>query len=317
MNETINIEDIHKYLSTVDLYICSASFESRSTIFTAAINKDIVNSATIFYNNAPECCFKENIQYMEAEWADKAHLVPVLYEDTSSTADTFSTYFKELFQQKKGVVLLDCTTFTHEGLLIVLRYLYEYREMYECLKVIYICAETYSNNTDNVKDKWLTKGISSIKTVLGYPGTFSPSKKNHLIILFGFELDRTIKLIDQMDFDNITLCFGSEQDSITTEHYKINKSRHEELLARYPNAKKLEISLRDHAQTEQVLLDYIKDDASNIVIAPMNNKISTIGVALATVVNPNIQVIYSKANEYNVSGYSTPADKAILFDVAW
>lgn len=317
MNKTINIKDIHEYLSTVDLYICSASFESRSTIFTAAINKDIVNSATILYNNAPECCFKENIQYMEAEWADKAHLVPVLYEDTSSTADAFSAYFKKQFAQKRGVILLDCTTFTHEGLLIVLRYLYEYRDMYECLKVIYICAESYSNNTNNVKDKWLTKGISSIKTVLGYPGTFNPSKKNHLIILFGFELDRTIKLIDQMDFDDITLCFGSERDSITTEHYKLNKSRHEELLSRYPNAKKLEISLRDHTQTEQVLLDYIKDDASNIVIAPMNNKISTIGVALATVVNPNIQVIYSKANEYNVSGYSTPADNAILFDINW
>lgn len=317
MNKTINIKDIHEYLSTIDLYICSASFESRSMTFTNIVNKDTVNNVTIFYNDSTECSFKENIQYMDAEWADKAHLVPIHYEDTSSTADTFSAYFKKIFAQKRGIILLDCTTFTHEGLLIVLRYLYEYREMYESLRVIYICAESYSNNTDNVKDKWLTKGISSIRTVLGYPGTFSPSKKNHLIILFGFELDRTIKLIDQMDFDNITLCFGSEQDSITTEHYKLNKSRHEELLSRYPNAKKLEISLRDHTQTKKVLLEYIKEDAGNIVIAPMNNKISTIGVALATVANPNIQVVYSKANEYNISGYSTPADNAILFDINW
>ena len=47
----------------------------------------------------------------------------------------------------------------------------------------------------------------------------------------------------------------------------------------------------------------------------MNNKISTIGVALATVDNPNIQIIYSKANEYNVTGYSRCSSEFILLKI--
>lgn len=138
---------------------------------------------------------------------------------------------------------------------------------------------------------------------------------NHLIVLFGFELERTIKLIDYLDFDKITLCFGSQSDSINTQHYKINKKRHQELLAIYPNAEKLEISLRDPFKTKEILLEHLKCDKYNIVIAPMNNKLSTIGVALAAMERPEIQLIYSKANEYNIHGYSKPSSMIYLFDL--
>lgn len=314
MNITNNIE-LNQQIKSVDLYICSASFENRCLAFTESISKDSINSVAIFYNNDELNCFDNNLQALLQQWGEKANSIPVRYKDASNIADVFSVFFKKNFSSKRGKILLDCTTFTHEGLLIILKYLNEYKSSYEELNIIYNCAEDYSTNTVNVNEKWLTKGIKSIKTVLGYPGTSNPSKKNHLIILFGFELDRTIKLIDQMDFDEITLCFGSETDSIKTDHYILNKKRHEELLSLYPNAKKLEISLRNPEKTKQILLDYIKDDSNNIVIAPMNNKISTIGVALATIDNPNIQIIYSKANEYNITGYSRCSSEFILFKI--
>ncbi len=311
----INNIEINQQIKSVDLYICSASFESRCLVFTECINKESVSSVAIFYNKDKVDCFANNLQALQQQWGEKATHIPVCYKDASNIADTFSNFFKNNFSSQRGKILLDCTTFTHEGLLIILKYLNEYKSMYEDLNIIYICAEEYSVNTADVNEKWLTKGIKSIKTVLGYPGTSNPSKKNHLIILFGFELDRTIKLIDHMDFDEITLCFGSENDSIKTEHYILNKKRHEELLSLYPNAKKLEISLRDPDKTKQILLDYVKNDPNNIVIAPMNNKISTIGVALATVDNPNIQIIYSIANEYNVTNYSRPSSEIILLKI--
>ena len=314
MNVNNKIE-LNKQIKSVDLYICSASFENRCTAFTKVISKDLINSVAIFYNKDEEICFCNNLRVLQEQWEERAISIPVSYKDASNVADVFSAFFKKNFSSQRGKVLLDCTTFTHEGLLIILKYLNEYKSSYDELNIIYNCAKDYSTNTVSVNEKWLTKGIKSIKTVLGYPGTSNPSKKNHLIILFGFELDRTIKLIDQMDFDEITLCFGAETDSIKTDHYILNKNRHEELLSLYPNAKKLEISLRDPEKTKQILLNYVKDDPNNIVIAPMNNKISTIGVALATVDNPNIQIIYSKANEYNVTGYSRCSSEFILLKI--
>ena len=311
----VNNIELNQQIKSVDLYICSASFENRCLAFTESINKDSINSVAIFYNKDEVNSFDNNLQVLQQQWGERGTPIPVSYKDASNIADTFSAFFKRNFSSQRGKILLDCTTFTHEGLLIILKYFNEYKSSYEELNVIYNCAEDYSINTVNANEKWLTKGIKSIKTVLGYPGTSNPSKKNHLIILFGFESDRTIKLIDQMDFDEITLCFGSETDSIKTDHYILNKIRHEELLSLYPNAKKLEISLRDPDKTKLILLDYVKDDPNNIVIAPMNNKISTIGVALATVDNPNIQIVYSKANEYNVTGYSRCSSEFILLKI--
>ena len=310
----VNNIELNQQIKSVDLYICSASFENRCLVFTETINKDSINSVAIFYNKDEENCLSKNLQILKQQWDKSAIPIPVSYKDVSDIVDTFGAFFEKNFSSQRGKVLLDCTTFTHEGLLIILKYLNEYKSKYEDLNIIYICAKEYSVNTADVNEKWLTKGIKSIKTVLGYPGISNPSKKNHLIVLFGFEIDRTIKLIDQMDFDEITLCFGSEADSINTDHYILNKKRHEDLLLLYPNAKKLEISLRDPERTKQILLEYVKDVANNIVIAPMNNKISTIGVALATIDNPNIQIIYSKANEYNINGYSNPSSEIIILE---
>ena len=50
----------------------------------------------------------------------------------------------------------------------------------------------------------------------------------------------------------------------------------------------------------------------NTVIAPMNNKISTVGAALAALKNPNIQISYAQADIYNVVGYSMPNDDYYL-----
>lgn len=314
MKQEIKIDTLNDQIKDVDLYICSVSFEDRCSVVTDAIDKKNVQSVAMFYNKNEESCFTKQLSHIESQWGEKVNKIGICYNDASDIADKFGDFFCKKFTKTIGNILLDCTTFTHEGLLIVLKYLYENRNQYDTLYVVYVCADSYSTNTSDPNKKWLTKGIHSTKTILGYPGIFNPSKKNHLIVLFGFELERTIKLVDQMDFDKITLCFGAKSDSIYTQHYQVNKARHEEMLSMYPNADKLEISLRDPGKTKAILLDYLKEDTHNVVIAPMNNKISTIGVAMAAIENPDIQLVYSKANEYNLS-YSTPSKDLILFSI--
>jgi hypothetical protein len=177
-------------------------------------------------------------------------------------------------------------------------------------------AKEYSYNESVAEKKWLSKGVKKIRSILGYPGLLDPSKKNHLIVLFGFERERTKRLIDMFEYDLVSLAFGGKGVSISEDHQVLNEKRHEELLILYPNARKFEISLIDAIDTKQQLLAYMSDFSEyNTVIAPMNNKISTVGAGLAAIENPEIQLCYVTANQYNLQGYSHPSPYCYLFEV--
>lgn len=62
----------------------------------------------------------------------------------------------------------------------------------------------------------------------------------------------------------------------------------------------------------QEKLDAIGDKI-NVTIVPMNNKLSTLGVALIGLANPEIQICYAPALIYNTSSYSIPGDSCYLF----
>jgi hypothetical protein len=164
-----------------------------------------------------------------------------------------------------------------------------------------------------LKKKWLSKGIKRINSVLGYPGNINPSKENHLVILFGFEEERTLKLIQTLDFNKISLGFGSSEDSINYAHFKINKERHEKLLKIIPNVDNFCFSLREPDIAKNQIYEHIsKYSNCNTVLAPMNNKLSTTGAALVAFEHPEIQICYAKAKEYNVEGYSSASNMCYL-----
>ena len=101
---------------------------------------------------------------------------------------------------------------------------------------------------------------------------------------------------------------------------KINCERHKKLLLRHPEAKEFKFSLIDPMQTKDQILSYIESknlSDNNIVIAPMNNKISTIGAGLAAITNQNIQLAYAKASIYNTEGYSSPSDNVYFFKIGF
>ena len=54
----------------------------------------------------------------------------------------------------------------------------------------------------------------------------------------------------------------------------------------------------------------------NIVLSPLNNKVSTIAVAFVALKNENIQVCYASANQYNINEYSTPCDYFLIFEMS-
>ncbi len=305
----INLANIQGHLPEIDLFISSISFEHRSFSFLNAIDKSKIKKNWFCYNENEQEFFLENINI--ATKYDNREFVIFSTDDPVVTAKALFDEFDKLEIQNN--VVIDISTFTHEGLLILYKLLDLFKYKIKNLFIVYVGASEYSTNEPLDDDKWLSKGTKTIRSVLGYPGILNPSNKNHLIILFGFESERTAKLIEDFEFDKVSIGIGPEYDSIKKKHYSINRKRHLELLEVYPFAEQFEFSLTDPSSTkEQIVSQINKYEGYNIVIAPLNNKLSTLGIAMAALENPRIQICYVRAHEYNYKGYCKPSDDCYL-----
>jgi hypothetical protein len=85
------------------------------------------------------------------------------------------------------------------------------------------------------------------------------------------------------------------------------------MLKQYPFAETFEFSLTDPFLAKQQIENQIKNsNGYNIVITPLNNKLSTISTALVALENIKVQLCYLRAHEYNYKGYSSPSDDCFL-----
>lgn len=295
----------------IDVFISCSSFEERCFVIPKLASKFEPKSRVVFYNTNEVEAIRTNAQKLSQLAEGNTELIAL------NSDDPIQNYLKiiRLFDQivfkypDKPNLAIDTTTFTHETLLVLLRILNLRKDNLGDIRVCYVGAKEYSTNMESEADKWLSKGVDEIRTILGYPGFTDPTKENHLIILFGFEFERTRKIIEEYEFDVITLGFGDQP--IQDNHMKINCRRHKQLLIEHPKAREFKFSLRDPILTKTQLLEYVNSEevqGFNTVIAPLNNKLSTIGAGLAALENKDIQLAYAKATIYNTAGYSVPND---------
>lgn len=300
--------------SKIDAFICSSSFEERCFVVPNLINELKPKQILIFYNSneVEEISINADKIIGISKNQSGSEKIKLNSEDPISNYMQVINAVENLISQHKSKpnLLIDTTTFTHETLLVLLKIIHLKKSVLGRVYLCYVGAEEYSTNTVGDEDKWLSKGVDQIRTILGYPGFTDPTKKNHLIILFGFEYERTKKIIDVYEFDIISLGFGDIP--IQENHMKINYNRHKKLVTETPSAHQFTFSLRDPSVTKKQLLTYIKKPQlkeANTVIAPLNNKISTIGAGLAAIANENLQIAYAKASIYNTEGYSKANDE--------
>ena len=106
------------------------------------------------------------------------------------------------------------------------------------------------------------------------------------------------------------------RESHSEELSKINKANFDRLVSLVGECNIFEFSCRYLQQTHDSLKEIIEANKEdyNIIISPMNNKLSTLAVANVAFEYPDVQVCYASTNQYNTEAYSSPADKVILFD---
>lgn len=89
-----------------------------------------------------------------------------------------------------------------------------------------------------------------------------------------------------------------------------------EIAASFTKVSTFEIPCNDPTGTRDEIKHQIsKANGMNVLIAPMNNKLSTIGVAWAGLENEDIQLCYAQALQYNYSNYSKPGNKCYVFEM--
>jgi hypothetical protein len=166
-----------------------------------------------------------------------------------------------------------------------------------------------------MEEKWLTKGILEVNSVFGFSGKIRPSRPYHLVILMGFEVERASSLILEYEPAKISVGYAKQKSSISDELYNLNKSRFEELQCEFPGMDQFEFSCTNINECKSDILAQIKKFSNfNVIVSPMNNKISTVACALAAFDNDEIQLAIAVPAVYNVDNYSEPSNNFYLLD---
>ncbi len=312
----VSLSNLPEYLlRDYDVFIASASYEDRCLSVPNAILSSITIAKKLVSVSKPhEILFMSKVDYFESKGFNK------IYVDNMDQFLTMSNLLYEiktvLSEEPAASFLIDISTFTRQTLLILFRLLRNYISINNVVDFVYTCAKEYAVGLPE-SEKWLSKGIVEVNSVLGYLGVIRPSRPYHLIVLMGYELERAISLINEYEPSKITVGFGRENSSISTRHHKLNKQKIDLLVSEYPYINTFEFSCIDIETSKNDILCQVSSEYKfNTIISPMNNKISTLACGLVAFENETIQLAIAIPALYNFENYSTPSNECYCFKIS-
>ncbi|MDA8152972.1 MAG: hypothetical protein M0003_09725 [Acidithiobacillus sp.] len=232
-------------------------------------------------------------------------------------ADELVKYFNGINCHDKELVI-DTTALSHELLAVIIGVIHSL-QFFNKVTLLYVGAAEYSFNVPG-DGMWLSRGVRSIRSILGFPGEMLPSRKLHLVVLAGFEVERASEVILSYEPASLSIGLGKREQSVSDAHHDKNKIFFDKLNifvreqgVDNPDVYCFEFSCVDPLITKSQLLSHVDElkvsDDRNIVICPLNSKLSTVGVVLAAIERPEIQICYAEPDEYNIEGYALPGNE--------
>ncbi len=299
----------------IDALICCASFEKRSAIVP-----------NLLAERAPAqvLCFRveEFAQRSAQTWkslkfarTSKIENINVPYFDQLEAGRVFIAKLRKLEELPEASIVVDITTFTHEHLLIALKLLIQFAKQESKLHFVYVGAGEYSVG-ESTANKWLSRGVLGVRSVLGYAGYFNPSKRLRFVGLSGFETARMLALVEKYQPHRILLGRSSASGAIDRVHYPVNVHCHDLLRQTLRGVEEFEFDAKDSMRMVRRLRSLLGDDETwNTVLAPLSTKLSTLGAGIYSIRNPGIRICYAPVLEYNFSSYATVGEKAYVFSI--
>jgi len=242
---------------------------------------------------------------------EKAVEIPLSHSNPIFTADSIYNHLSGLKSTGAKKIAIDTSTFTHEALLMIYRIIPLVCDGDTSIVYLYTGSKEYSVG-DSIEDKWLSRGIREVRSVVGYPGQLLPSRSIHLILLAGFEADRALSLIREFEPSHVSLGCGDREVSFTEPHQLTN----EQVTAAIRRAQSIAgevdaFTFNPYSPIETcsaISKQCEKHGKMNTVIAPLNTKLSALGAAELAFQSQEVQVCYAQPLLYNTENYSAPRE---------
>jgi hypothetical protein len=199
-----------KPTSADDLFLTSASYEPRTSCVAECLSEDYRSKRAIVYVNkeflvSPDGRTRAALELRrellshhsdftsvaEGSWWDAKIQLGALSSALSS---------QNLANSEGLAITFDITTFNREALLVATALLYS-RFPHAKIRALYV-------SPSNMGD-WLSRGFRKVRNVMGFSGNQDPNRPNALVILSGFEPERTLKIIEEHEPMRVLLGIGN------------------------------------------------------------------------------------------------------------
>ena len=191
---------------------------------------------------------------------------------------------------------MDISTFPRHELLVALYYLRHSKKI-KNLRLLYVSPIGYG--------KWLSRGYKRFSMVPFFEGPSAFDKKIALLILGGFEKERALSLIDDLEPSAV---FFAHSEPGTSEHFTdTGKNALDDLKSRSSvHTEILKIPGNDPIACKNALIELFRTRSNeyDFFVAPIGPKLAVVGLYLAYEENPIFRIVYPHNILYNVEHYS-------------
>jgi hypothetical protein len=291
----------------VSLISC-LSFEERSLSVVKALsssglrrwlcilNEDIETDISDMLRKAEAIAFDAgvNIQFLTASKHNPLQLADSLIDLAKDP---------ELSAQNQWVA--DITTMTHEMLLILVAAADEIVRELRDLTLVYNVAGEYSGD-DKPEEKWVSRGIHEVRSVIGYPGSWAPGEQTTMVALPGFDPERIRQMVEEIEPDQLIVGIACP----VGERHAWSAEKNRGIAAQLLQTRKgytFDYPALDPLGAVDAVINVLRETTGNVLLAPLNSKISTAAVGVLVRLRPEWQICYAPAFIYNLK-YATPSD---------
>ena len=285
--------------------IAAASFEERSSVSVKRFLSSGGRTDAVFLANVVETGPSYERQLLE---------FTKLGIDSAKAVDRFSSRslwswcsdVVEQAAQMKSNLVIDVTCMPKELLGMLLFAVWVRRESFPKVFVAYVAAPSGGYATQNPKvaadDRWLSRGVTAVRTVVGYPGAFRGDRPTHLIALAGHELERLFAITEYVEPSRLTIGGAEESSSTVSGAGVLSQEVAGELKNRIqvPDIGDISFSATSIENVVATLRQLEFDvSAENVALVAMNTKLAFVGAALFLLANRDVRLIYAVPREYN------------------
>lgn len=311
----IQIKNINDFLNKkIDLFLCSSSFDNRCFVLLESLSSNNIDRVAVCHFENNYRISETNLSKIGIHFGEKMEVLLLRKHNPISVYDLFYNLLMTL--SSKSNVLIDTTTLTRENLLILIKVIVQNFSSLN-VQLSYTPSSAYYKEDSKPEELWLSKGVRDIRTIIGYSGDFSSIKELLLIVLVGFEYERSETLIEAFEPTQLYIGQSLDSTSINSSLAKINNEHFQKIKLSNPQCKAFNFSCIDIETTRKELINIIEENREkyNIVISPMSNKLSTIATALVVLEYPDVQICYASTNQYNIEMYSSPCDYVYIMSL--